>query len=179
MSAHIIGDRHSRGTTGRDNSSKACCGSSLIAAREPGSFLMLTSLHAGTPRNLPHYSTSKAALAMLVKELTKTLGPFGIRVNALVPGAIAAGGFAADPALARHVPPGPTGKERGPRADGARCVVGPPVRLCHRRRFRGRRQAVAHQLVRLRRQLARRHGPGKPQDAYEPGHLLVVPSWRN
>src|SRR5262249_44995010 len=41
----------------------------LIAAHQPGSFLMLTSLHAGTPRNLPHYSTAKAALAMLVKEL--------------------------------------------------------------------------------------------------------------
>jgi 3-oxoacyl-[acyl-carrier protein] reductase len=40
----------------------------LIAARAPGSFLMLTSLHADTPRNLPHYSTSKAALAMVVKE---------------------------------------------------------------------------------------------------------------
>ena len=72
----------------------------LIAAKEPGSFLFLTSLHAGTPRNLPHYSTSKAALAMLVKELAKTFGRFGIRVNALVPGAIAAGGFVADPALA-------------------------------------------------------------------------------
>lgn len=36
----------------------------LIAARQPGSFLMLTSLHAVTPRNLPHYSTSKAALGM-------------------------------------------------------------------------------------------------------------------
>jgi 3-oxoacyl-[acyl-carrier protein] reductase len=76
----------------------------LIAAREPGSFLMLTSLHAGTPRNLPHYSTAKAALAMLVKELAKTLGRSGIRVNALVPGAVAAGGFVADPALARHIP---------------------------------------------------------------------------
>src|SRR5262245_43887104 len=32
----------------------------LIADRQPGSFLILTSLHAGTPRNLPHYSTSKA-----------------------------------------------------------------------------------------------------------------------
>ena len=32
----------------------------LIAAKEPGSFLLLTSLHAGTPRNLPHYSTAKA-----------------------------------------------------------------------------------------------------------------------
>ena len=81
----------------------------LIASREPGSFLMLTSLHADTPRNLPHYSTAKAALAMLVKELAKTLGRFGIRVNALVPGAIAAGGFVADP-LARHIPLGRLGR---------------------------------------------------------------------
>jgi 3-oxoacyl-[acyl-carrier protein] reductase len=82
----------------------------LIAAREPGSFLILTSLHADTPRNLPHYSTAKAALAMLVKELAKTLGRFGIRVNALVPGAIAGGGFVANPAMARHIPLGRLGR---------------------------------------------------------------------
>jgi 3-oxoacyl-[acyl-carrier protein] reductase len=82
----------------------------LIAAHAPGSFLFLTSLHADTPRNLPHYSTSKAALAMLVKELAKTFGRFGIRVNALVPGAIAAGGFVADPALAKHIPLGRLGQ---------------------------------------------------------------------
>jgi 3-oxoacyl-[acyl-carrier protein] reductase len=82
----------------------------LIAAGSPGSFLMLTSLHAETPRNLPHYSTSKAALAMLVKELAKTLGRFRIRVNALVPGAIVAGGFVADPSLARHIPLGRLGR---------------------------------------------------------------------
>ena len=73
----------------------------LIAAREPGSFLMLTSLHANTPRNLPHYSTAKAALAMLVKELAKTLGRY-----------IAAGGFVADPALARHIPLGRLGESK-------------------------------------------------------------------
>jgi 3-oxoacyl-[acyl-carrier protein] reductase len=82
----------------------------LIASHEPGSFLFLTSLHAGTPRNLPHYATAKAALAMLVKELAKTFGRFGIRVNALVPGAIAAGGFVADPSLARHIPLGRLGQ---------------------------------------------------------------------
>jgi 3-oxoacyl-[acyl-carrier protein] reductase len=82
----------------------------LIAAKQPGSFLFLTSLHSGTPRNLPHYSTSKAALAMLVKELAKTFGRYGIRVNALVPGAIAAGGFVADPALAKHIPLGRLGQ---------------------------------------------------------------------
>lgn len=82
----------------------------LIAAKLPGSLLYLTSLHADTPRNLPHYSTAKAAMAMLVKELAKTLGRYQIRVNALVPGAIAAGGFVADPALARHIPLGRLGK---------------------------------------------------------------------
>ncbi|MCA6121527.1 SDR family oxidoreductase [Bradyrhizobium sp. WSM 1704] len=82
----------------------------LIAAKMPGSFLLLTSLHAGTPRNLPHYSTAKAGMAMLVKELAKSWGRYGIRVNALVPGAIAAGGFVADPALARHIPLGRLGQ---------------------------------------------------------------------
>ena len=82
----------------------------LIAAKTPGSFLLLTSLHAGTPRNLPHYSTAKAGMAMLVKELAKTFGRHGIRVNALVPGAIAAGGFVADPSLAKHIPLGRLGQ---------------------------------------------------------------------
>src|SRR5689334_13772115 len=82
----------------------------LMAAKRPGSFLFLTSLHAGTPRNLPHYSTAKAGMAMLVKELAKTFGGHGIRINALVPGAIAAGGFVADPALARHIPLGRLGE---------------------------------------------------------------------
>jgi 3-oxoacyl-[acyl-carrier protein] reductase len=82
----------------------------LIEAKQPGSFLLLTSLAAYTPRNLAHYSTAKAGLAMLVKELAKTLGRFSIRVNALAPGAIAAGGFVADPALARYIPLGRLGK---------------------------------------------------------------------
>jgi len=81
----------------------------LIEAKAQGSMLYLTSLHAGTPRNLPHYSTAKAALAMLVKEFAKSLGQHNIRVNALVPGAVAAGGFVADPALARHIPLGRLG----------------------------------------------------------------------
>src|SRR5246500_4559154 len=82
----------------------------LIAAKMPGSFLFLTSLHAETPRNLPHYSSAKAAMAMLVKELAKYLGQHSIRVNAPVPGAIAAGGFVANPALAKHIPLGRLGE---------------------------------------------------------------------
>ena len=58
-----------------------------------GRMLFITSLHAGTPRNLPHYSSAKAGQTMLVKELARALGPDGIRVNALAPGAIPGGGF--------------------------------------------------------------------------------------
>jgi NAD(P)-dependent dehydrogenase (short-subunit alcohol dehydrogenase family) len=58
-----------------------------------GRILFITSLHAGSPRNLPHYSSSKAGQTMIVKELARALGPAGIRVNAIAPGAISGGGF--------------------------------------------------------------------------------------
>jgi NAD(P)-dependent dehydrogenase (short-subunit alcohol dehydrogenase family) len=58
-----------------------------------GRMLFITSLHAEAPRNLPHYSASKAAQTMVMKELARALGPAGIRVNALAPGAVPGGGF--------------------------------------------------------------------------------------
>jgi NAD(P)-dependent dehydrogenase (short-subunit alcohol dehydrogenase family) len=65
----------------------------MRASAVKGRILFITSLHAETPRNLPHYSASKAAQTMLVKELARAYGPHGIRVNALAPGAIPGGGF--------------------------------------------------------------------------------------
>lgn len=65
----------------------------MISRKVMGRMLFLTSLHAETPRNLPHYSASKAGQTMLVKELARALGPHGIRVNAIAPGAIPGGGF--------------------------------------------------------------------------------------
>ncbi|MEN0075610.1 MAG: SDR family oxidoreductase, partial [Paracraurococcus sp.] len=75
-----------------------------------GRMLYVTSLHAGSPRNLPHYSASKAGLTMVMQELARALGPHGIRVNAIAPGAIAGGGFQADPALAARIALGRLGQ---------------------------------------------------------------------
>ena len=71
-----------------------------------GRMLIVTSLHAESPRNLPHYSAAKAGQTMLVKELARALGPHGIRVNAIVPGAIPGGGFQAPPGMVQKIPLG-------------------------------------------------------------------------
>jgi NAD(P)-dependent dehydrogenase (short-subunit alcohol dehydrogenase family) len=64
----------------------------MAAAGKRGRMLYLTSLHAASPRRLPHYSASKAALRAIVQELARAFGPEGIRVNALAPGAVPGGG---------------------------------------------------------------------------------------
>lgn len=64
--------------------------------RISGRMILVTSQHRETPRNLPHYSASKAGMTMVMKELARVLAPDGIRVNAIAPGAIPGGGFVAD-----------------------------------------------------------------------------------
>ncbi|MEZ0096083.1 glucose 1-dehydrogenase [Streptacidiphilus sp. EB129] len=53
-----------------------------------GSVVFMLSLHTATIRMNPDYSTSKAGLEMLIKELAVELAPLGIRVNGISPGAI-------------------------------------------------------------------------------------------
>lgn len=62
----------------------------LIAAGRPGSVLFITSVHERTTFGAVAYSASKAALAMIVKELALELAPHRIRVNGIAPGAVAA-----------------------------------------------------------------------------------------
>jgi 3-oxoacyl-[acyl-carrier protein] reductase len=73
-----------------------------------GRMLYITSLHAYSPRNLPHYSAAKAGQTMLVREFARALGSGGIRVNAIAPGAIPGGGFDAskNPGLLATIPMG-------------------------------------------------------------------------
>jgi NAD(P)-dependent dehydrogenase (short-subunit alcohol dehydrogenase family) len=60
----------------------------LIEAGEPGSILFTGSLHSRTVWTCPDYSASKAAVAMLMRELAVELAPHRIRVNSISPGAI-------------------------------------------------------------------------------------------
>ncbi|HZO63326.1 MAG TPA: SDR family oxidoreductase [Gaiellaceae bacterium] len=59
----------------------------LLETGSSGSIVFVSSLHDSFVRTLPHYSASKAAVAMLVKELAAELAP-SVRVNAVSPGRI-------------------------------------------------------------------------------------------
>jgi NAD(P)-dependent dehydrogenase (short-subunit alcohol dehydrogenase family) len=85
-------------------------GSHMKDRKLKGRMLITTSLHAESPRNLPHYSASKAGQTMLVKELARALGPHGIRVNAIVPGAIPGEGFKGLPGMEKTIPLGRFGR---------------------------------------------------------------------
>jgi NAD(P)-dependent dehydrogenase (short-subunit alcohol dehydrogenase family) len=63
----------------------------LIEHRTQGTMLFISSVHDSFVRLHPHYSASKAAVSMLVKELAYELAPHGIRVNGISPGWIKTG----------------------------------------------------------------------------------------
>jgi NAD(P)-dependent dehydrogenase (short-subunit alcohol dehydrogenase family) len=81
-------------------------GRHMTEERIKGRMLIVTSLHAHSPRNLPHYSAAKAGQTMVMKELARALGPHGIRVNAIVPGAIPGEGFKGLPGMVQMIPLG-------------------------------------------------------------------------
>jgi 3-oxoacyl-[acyl-carrier protein] reductase len=60
----------------------------MIESELHGAVVFVSSLHSASVRGSLDYSTSKAAIAMAVRELAHELGPHRIRVNAVSPGDI-------------------------------------------------------------------------------------------
>ena len=109
--------------------------------------LFITSLHAETPRNIPHYAASKAGQTMVVKELARALGPAGIRVNALAPGAVPGGGFnAAAFSFDGKIPLGRLGRPEDMADMATGAALRPLLRLRHRHDGGRRRRHRALQL---------------------------------
>jgi NAD(P)-dependent dehydrogenase (short-subunit alcohol dehydrogenase family) len=60
----------------------------LVDEAQPGAIVFISSLHDRFVSRTPHYSATKAAVSMLVRELASELAPHGIRVNAISPGSV-------------------------------------------------------------------------------------------
>jgi NAD(P)-dependent dehydrogenase (short-subunit alcohol dehydrogenase family) len=60
----------------------------LVDEAQPGAIVFISSLHDQFVSGTPHYSVTKAAVSMLVRELATEVAPHGIRVNAISPGSV-------------------------------------------------------------------------------------------
>ena len=121
------------GACGGAASRGACCSSPRCTPRR-----------RATCRTTP---PSKAGQTMVVKELARALGPAGIRVNALAPGAVPGGGFnAAAFDFSGKIPLGRLGQRRGHGRHGAGPAFGPLLGLRHRHHGGRRRRHRALQL---------------------------------
>lgn len=61
----------------------------MIDKQIQGTIIFITSLHQETLVRWPSYSSSKAALRMIIEELAIDLAAYGIRVNGIAPGWVA------------------------------------------------------------------------------------------
>jgi NAD(P)-dependent dehydrogenase (short-subunit alcohol dehydrogenase family) len=82
----------------------------LLSSRRRGNVLFVSSLHDHRIRTFPHYSASKAAVTMLVRELAHEFAPHGIRVNAVSPGWVVRDDEALPRKSARKIPIGRAGR---------------------------------------------------------------------
>jgi len=60
----------------------------FITKKKKGVILFISSVHQDVVQGTPHYSSSKAAIKMLIKEMAVELAPHNIRVVGIAPGGI-------------------------------------------------------------------------------------------
>lgn len=87
------------------------------------SIVFISSIHQEVVQGRPHYSASKAAINMLIREVAVELAPHGIRVNGVAPGGIYIGKKVEDPETANDEPTVLLGGKNGIPLDIARTVV--------------------------------------------------------
>jgi glucose 1-dehydrogenase len=95
----------------------------MIAAKTKGVILFTTSVHQNVVQGHPHYSASKSALVMLIKEMAVELAPDGIRVVGIAPGGIYIDRRIEDPGLANDEPTVLLGGKNGIPRDIGRAAV--------------------------------------------------------
>lgn len=95
----------------------------MIDAKKKGVVIFISSVHQEVVQGHPHYSASKAALAMLVKEMAVELARYGIRVNGIAPGGIYIDKRVDDPLLADDEPSVILGGKNGIPRDIGRAAV--------------------------------------------------------
>ncbi len=94
-----------------------------IDHKRSGVILFTTSVHQDVIEHRPSYSTSKAALKMLIKEMAAELAPHNIRVVGVAPGGIHIRNRTEDPLQAKVVPQVPLGGRDGIPRDIGRAAV--------------------------------------------------------
>lgn len=95
----------------------------MIKNKIEGKIIFISSVHQKIVQKRPHYSSSKAAISMLVKEIAIELAPHNIRVNTIAPGGIDISGRVSDPKRAKEDPPVPLRRKSGIPSDIGRAVV--------------------------------------------------------
>jgi len=95
----------------------------MVANKTKGVILFTSSVHQEVVQGYPHYSSSKAAIAMLVKELAVELAPHGIRDLAVAPGGIFIGKKTEGPQEANDEPTVLLGGKNGIPRDIGRAMV--------------------------------------------------------
>ena len=138
----------------------------IMAKQGGGSIINMSSGGATRAhRSFTAYDATKGGIEALTRAMALDLGPYNVRVNALVPGAIDTSGMAADERALRgeNVPLGRVGEPPGPDRSGA--VPGLRRRLLHHwrdaasGRWDAGPAALGHRRHRPAGNLPRRRGP--------------------